>query len=203
MLPLSILLLFCLQICWLDSSLEKNIQSSHFLSCLSGFNSLVDDNSQLSVDSPTANQYLLSSAIDQQSLKCILTDLDVLDKARLLSCGMPHANAWIRALPVGTNMLSCLEWQICIKRWLGIAIFDSENLCTACGKQVMIMDVFGHHAVVCDCSRDRIKRHNAIKDWSLTPQSLALCNQNSSKILQSPKDLLAMNTPNQLSPFLQ
>ena len=100
------------------------------------------------------------------------------------------------------------------------------------------MDVFGHHAVVCDCSGDRIKRHNAIrnclfdawsaaawgpvkempflipgssekpadvfipishleKDWSLTPQSLALCNQNSSIILQSPKDLLAMSMPNQ------
>ena len=26
------------------------------------------------------------------------------------------------------------------------------------------MDVFGHHAVVCDCSGDRIKRHNAIRD---------------------------------------
>ena len=24
--------------------------------------------------------------------------------------------------------------------------------------------VFGHHAVVCDCSGDRIKRHNAIRD---------------------------------------
>ena len=75
---------------------------------------------------------------------------------------MPHANAWIRALPVGTNMLSCLEWRICMKRWPGIAIFDSEHLCSACGKQVM--DVFGHHAVVCDCSGDRIKRHNAIRD---------------------------------------
>ena len=26
------------------------------------------------------------------------------------------------------------------------------------------MDVFGHHAVVCDSSGDRIKRHNAIRD---------------------------------------
>ena len=75
---------------------------------------------------------------------------------------MPHANAWIRDVPVGTNMLSCVEWQICTKRRLGIAIFDSEHLCSACGKQVM--DVFGQHGVVCDCSRDRIKRHNAIRD---------------------------------------
>ena len=145
-----------------EQFLGKKIQTSHLLSCLSSFNSLVDDNSQLSVDAPTAKQNLLSSAIDQQSLKSTLTDLDALDKARLLSCGMPHANAWIRALPVGTNMLSCLEWQICMKRWLGIAIFESEHLCSACGKQVM--DVFGHHAVVCDCSGDRIKRHNAIRD---------------------------------------
>ena len=58
--------------------LGKNIQSSHFLSCLSCFNSLVDDNSQLSVDSSSAKQNLLCSAIDQQYLKSILTDFDAL-----------------------------------------------------------------------------------------------------------------------------
>ena len=99
-----------------EQFLGKKIQTSHLLSCLSSFNSLVNDNSQLSVNAPTAKQNLLSSAIDQQSLQSTLTDLDALDKARLLSCGMPHANAWIRALPVGTNMLSCLEWQICWKK---------------------------------------------------------------------------------------
>ena len=52
------------------------------------------------MDSPIADQNLLSSAIDQQSLKSLMTDLNALDKARLLSCGMPHANAWIRALPL-------------------------------------------------------------------------------------------------------
>ena len=49
-----------------------------------------------------------------------------------------------------------------MKRWLGIAIFENDFLCPVCEKQVM--DVFGHHAVVCDCSGDRIKRHNAIRD---------------------------------------
>ena len=86
-----------------EQFLGKKIQTSHFLSFLSGFYFLVNANSQLSVDSPTAKQNLLSSAIDQQYLKSILTDLDALDKARLLSCGMPHANAWIWALSLLTQ----------------------------------------------------------------------------------------------------
>ena len=142
--------------------LGKEISNSFIQASLSSFNSLVDPNSLLTMDSPIADQNLLSSAIDQQSLKSLMTDLNALDKARLLSCGMPHANAWIRALPFGSNKLSCLEWQICMKRWLGIAIFENDFLCPVCEKQVM--DVFGHHAVVCDCSGDRIKRHNAIRD---------------------------------------
>ena len=52
------------------------------------------------------DQRMLSLAIDKQSLNTTLADLNVLDKARLMSCSM----------------------------------------------------------LVCDCSGDRIKRHNAIRD---------------------------------------
>ena len=46
------------------------------------------------------------------------------------------------AIVFNSNVFS----QPCMKRSLGIAIFDSEHLCSGCGKQVM--DVFGHQAIV-------------------------------------------------------
>ena len=49
-----------------------------------------------------------------------------------------------------------------MKRWLGIAIFDNDFLSQVCEKQ--LLDGFGHHVVVCDCSGDLITRHNAIRD---------------------------------------
>ena len=148
----------------IDRFLNKDslILNSHIPDSFAAFNSLVHSDSKLTPGMTPTDQRMLSLAIDKQSLNSTLADLNVLDKARLMSCSMPHANSWIRALPIANNKLSNLEWSIIAKRWLGIAIFEDDHLCSACGKQVM--DVFGHHAVVCDCSGDRIKRHNAIRD---------------------------------------
>ena len=74
----------------------------------------------------TKIKFIKKFAIEQQSLQSLMTDLNALDKARLISFGMPHASAWIWALPFGPNKLSCLEWQICMKIWLGIAIFEND-----------------------------------------------------------------------------
>ena len=49
-----------------------------------------------------------------------------------------------------------------MKRWLGIPIYFKKHMCVACHKQ--IMDIYGHHAVVCPVNGDRIKRHNALSD---------------------------------------
>ena len=108
--------------------------------------------------------------------------VSILDKARLVSCSMPHANAWIRALPTHRNKFSCLEWSTCMKRWLGVPIFNQDHLCAACQNQVM--DTFGHDACVCPVNGDRIKRHNIIRDilfefcsaaaWGLVKEKLFL-----------------------------
>ena len=75
---------------------------------------------------------------------------------------MPHANAWIRALPIHQNKFSSLQWSISMKKWLGIPFFNQDALCPA--SQIQVMDIFGHHACVCPVKRDRIKRHNIIRD---------------------------------------
>jgi hypothetical protein len=142
--------------------LRKKAVIPHLESSLVTFNSMVSPESHLGPDSTPSKQHLLSIAIDQQSFKSSLAALNTLDKARRLSCSMPHAGAWIRALPIFQNKFSSQEWVISMKRWLGIPLFDEEHLCVAC--QAQVMDVWGHHAVVCACSGDRIKRHNAVRD---------------------------------------
>ena len=107
----------------------------------------------LSESNPT-KQNKLSSAIDKHSFQNLLSEVDVIDKARLLSCSRTHANAWIRALPSHQNKFSNQEWVITMKRWLGIPIFDKEHVCGACSEQAM--DIFGLHASVCSASGDRI-----------------------------------------------
>ena len=76
-----------------------------------------------------------------------MKDVSILDKARLVSCSMPHANAWIRALLAFRNKFSCLEWS-------SVPIFNQDHLCAACQNQVM--DTFGQHACVSPVKGDRI-----------------------------------------------
>ena len=109
-----------------------------------------------------SSQQVLSSKIDQHCFKSLFSSSNAVHQARLLACSMPHANAWIRCLPFQQKKLSCLEWSISIKRWLGCPLFNQDHLCVACNDQVM--DVYGHHASVCAVKGDRIKRHNLIRD---------------------------------------
>ena len=122
------------------------------------FNSLVSADDHLNSSSCPTSQKCLANLIDTHSLNLLVEDVSILDKARLVSCSMPHANAWIRALPAFRNKFSCLEWSTCMKRWLGVPIFNQDHLC-----QSQVMDTFGHHACVCPVKGDRIKRHNIIR----------------------------------------
>ena len=81
-------------------------------------------------------------------LRCFLSEVDVIDQARLLSCSRTHANAWIR---LKSRMGDYHE-----------ALARDPHVCCACSEHVM--DIFGLHASVCSASGDRIKRHNAIRD---------------------------------------
>ena len=142
--------------------LGTTFSNVHLEPAISSFNSYVHPESQVLSDSNLSEQNKLSSAIDKHTFQNLLSEVDVIDKARLLSCSRTHANAWIRALPSHQNKFSNQEWVITMKRWLGIPIFDKEHVCGACSEQVM--DIFGLHASVCSVSGDCIKRHNAIRD---------------------------------------
>ena len=78
------------------------------------FNQLVSDKDHLDSSSNPTNQRTLSGLIDSKCLDDLVESSNVVDKARLIACAMPHANAWIRALPIAlsikTNFL-CFNGQ--------------------------------------------------------------------------------------------
>ena len=127
--------------------LAKSVVNPHMHILFESFNSLVSADDHLNSSSCPTSKKCLSNLIDTHSLNLLVEDVSILDKARLVSCSMPHANPWIRALPAFRNKFSCLEWPTCMNRWLGVPIFNQDHLCAACQNQVM--DTFGHHACVC------------------------------------------------------
>jgi len=146
----------------LETFLNSDFNNIHLEKCISAYNTLVPATDSLVPSSCPSSQQVLSSKIDQHCFKSLFSSSNAVHQARLLACSMPHANAWIRCLPFQQKKLSCLEWSISIKRWLGCPLFNQDHLCVACNDQVM--DVYGHHASVCAVKGDRIKRHNLIRD---------------------------------------
>ena len=145
-----------------ETFLSKPIANLGVEQFFATFNQLVADKDHLDSFSNPTNQRTLSGLIDSKCLDDLVESSNVVDKARLIACAMPHANAWIRALPIHQNKFSSLQWSISMKRWLGIPFFNQDALCPAC--QIQVMDIFGHHACVCPVKGDRIKRHNIIRD---------------------------------------
>ena len=90
----------------------------HLEPAISSFNSYVHPESQVLSDSNPTEQNKLCSAIDKHTFQYLLSEVDVIDKARLVSCSRTHANAWIRAVPSHQNKFSNQEWVITMKRWL-------------------------------------------------------------------------------------
>ena len=117
--------------------LGTTFSNIHLEPAISSFNSYVYPESHMLCESNPTEQNKLSSVIDQQTFQNLLSEVDVIDKARLLSCSRPHTNAWIRALLSQQNKFSNQEWVITMKCWLGIPIFDKEHVCGACSEHVV------------------------------------------------------------------
>ena len=67
----------------------------HLEPAISSFSSYVHPESQVLSDSNPTEQNKLCSAIDKHTFQYLLSEVDVTDKARLVSCSRTHANAWI------------------------------------------------------------------------------------------------------------
>ena len=120
-----------------ESFMSQRVPNRHITDAISRFNSLVHTDQCLVSSSCPSSQQDLSHHIDSECFHKLQVESNSLNKARLLACSMPHANAWIRALPSQQNKFSCLEWSICMKRWLGMPIFNQDHLCSACHRHSM------------------------------------------------------------------
>jgi hypothetical protein len=110
-------------------------------------------------------QSQLSALIDKVTFGQLFEKFDDSGRARLLSLSAPHSLSWLSVLP-STKLglkLSPEEFVTSIGLTLGLKIFPQEFKCPAesCKQK---MDVYGTHAILCACSGDRIKRHNALRN---------------------------------------
>jgi hypothetical protein len=72
------------------------------------------------------------------------------------------AGAWLTALPAeGGLKLDPPSFRVTIARRLRLAVQAEDSACPRCGGT---MDRFGDHALVCACSGDRTRRHNAVRN---------------------------------------
>ena len=113
----------------------------------------------------STSQKILSGQIDRFNYLDLLNSSDPLSQARLRSTAQPHANAYLRALPIASLdlLMTNQEWSTAVGYQLGLPIFSTPFKCSAsnCGK---LMDVLGHHALRCGKGGDWIKRHNRIRN---------------------------------------
>ena len=83
--------------------------------------------------------------------------------ARMNSLGLPHQGDWLSVVPcqaLGLHLRG-VEFTFCLKYRLGMPLFSAEGPCPHCKQQ---NDVMGDHALGCAMTRDRIARHNLLRD---------------------------------------
>ena len=122
----------------LETFLNADIKTNQLESCITVYNTLVSDTNQLASSLCPSSQQVL---FDQHCFTSPFASSNAVHQARLLACTIPHANAWIRCLPSQQKKLSCLEWSISIKRWLGCPVFIQDHLCVACNDQI-VLEIF-------------------------------------------------------------
>ena len=85
------------------------------------------------------------------------------EKVRLNSLTLPHAGAWLSAVPIkGLGLyLSASEFQAVLRYRLGLPVYSDERRCPYCAG---ILDILGDHSLNCGGHGDRIARHDRLRD---------------------------------------
>ena len=111
----------------------------------------------------------LSATLESTQFNSLLTESSTADKARLLSVSLPHASAWLSAVPspgLGLS-LDSNEHQMAIKWWLVLDTLPGSPACALCSEHPL--DPLGHHALTCKRGGDAVSRHNKLRD--VVPQT--------------------------------
>ena len=112
------------------------------------------------------SQKAASLKVDLFNRSLLLNQLqegEVRDVARLSSLGLKYAGSWLSVVPslaLGLHLRPA-EFVPMLRYRLGVQVYSSEGLCSACGKS---SDKMGDHALACARREDRIARHNLLRD---------------------------------------
>jgi hypothetical protein len=127
-------------------------------------NLLVDKNDPLVPCQDIAiSQKALSSQIDKESLRILLSEADTYSSARIRSVLAPHASAWLSVIPspnLGLKFNNA-QYQTTLKLHLGVPVYPTKSKCP-CGKHKL--DRYGIQSIICKAKGDIISRHNAVRD---------------------------------------
>ena len=106
----------------------------------------------------------LSRSIDKASHSLLLSSSpDTRFSALAFSTALPHAGDWLNSIPsisLGLHLHDS-EFRVCLCYWLGLRIQGENLLCPVCS---LPSDEFGDHGIGCGGNRDRIQRHDAVRD---------------------------------------
>ena len=83
--------------------------------------------------------------------------------ALAFSTALPHAGDWLNSIPsisLGLHLHDS-EFRVCLCYWLGLRIQGENLLCPVCS---LPSYEFGDHGIGCGGNRDRIQRHDAVRD---------------------------------------
>ena len=112
------------------------------------------------------SQKAASLKVDLFNRSLLLNQLqegNVRDLARLTSLGLKYAGSWLSVVPspaLGLHLRPA-EFVPIVRYRLGINVYSSEGSCPACGQE---SDKLGDNALACVQSRDRIARHDLLRD---------------------------------------
>ena len=107
----------------------------------------------------------LSHAVDEATFNRLLNSSPNCSRFRALalSSSLPHAGDWLNVVPspaLGLH-LQDKEFRLCLGYWLGLRMFAEGSICLICQGAA---DPYGDHHVGCGGNRDRIFRHDSIRD---------------------------------------
>ena len=110
-------------------------------------------------------QSVASAEVDRAAFSSLISRSAVRDAQRLRRLDVPHANAWISALPSAVDgkdtVMPRRVYLTCVRRLLGLPVLSAPVCCPLC---MQTMDVFGDHALCCKKSSDTITRHNRVRN---------------------------------------
>ncbi len=106
----------------------------------------------------------LSHVVDEACFQQLLDSAPTYhSRALALSFRLPHAGDWLNIIPSTTLgfHLHDREFRCCLRYWLGVPLHSSSYPCPKCH---LTANAYVDHQVGCGENRDRIARHNAVRD---------------------------------------